>query len=293
MNNNQIITIDSIENNKINLFISSKNTVDGDKNKLTTTIPDGLLNVDSNSYLIMKIVSFYCYNTFYNVNSNNNKVNINDVIYYLPIGNPNVLDIRDNLNTQLSSINLNITYDKITNKFIFYNISLSTITIIPLGSGQFLGLNDNTTYTISSNNSLSSINPISVVSVNSINVSLTGDVVLYNNNIDNIRNGNIQLNNIIFQKLVDSKKNEILKYENNGDDTFKYRLSNNDSINYLTLNMLDQDLNYISNMSDYYITIQFERFKNGSDLDVLMKIKEYIYDILQLLFSIAQHYRIL
>ena len=283
-----------MNNNKINVFISSKNKADNElNNKLSISIPDGLLSVNNDEFFKMKIMSFYLYNTINNVTSSNYWLRVNNVNYYLPLGNPNVNDIRDNLNTQFSSIKLLLTYDKVMNKYIFSNNSLTSISIVVINCGLFLGLEDNTSYSIPSNTWITSINPLCVISNNSINISLSGDIELRTNNIDNLRNGLIQTNNIIFQKLIDSKSNCIIKYENNGDNLYEYNLSNTDSINYFTINVLNQDLDYIQDFPDYYMTLQFEKIKRDEMLLVLVKIKEYLFDIINLLFAGLQHFKIL
>lgn len=283
-----------MNNNKINLFISTKNKVENENNnKLSISIPDSLLSVNSDEYFKMKIMSFYLYNTLNNVNTSVYWLRVNSQNYYLPLGNPNVNEIRDDLNTKLSSIPLVLTYDRITNKYIFSNNSLSSVSLVVINCGVFLGLENNTTYNIPSNTYITSVNPLCVISNNCINISLTGDIELKNNNLDNLRNGLIQTNNIIFQKLIDSKSNCIIKYENQGDNLFEYNLSNTDSINYMTINILNQDLNYIEDFPDYYMTIQFEKFKKDEMLNVLTKIKEYLFDIINLLFAGLQHFKIL
>lgn len=283
-----------MNNNKINVFISSKNKADNElNNKLSISIPDGLLSVNNDEFFKMKIMSFYLYNTINNVTSSNYWLRVNNVNYYLPLGNPNVNDIRDNLNTQFSSIKLLLTYDKVMNKYIFSNNSLTSISIVVINCGLFLGLEDNTSYSIPSNTWITSINPLCVISNNSINISLSGDIELRTNNIDNLRNGLIQTNNIIFQKLIDSKSNCIIKYENNGDNLYEYNLSNTDSINYFSIHILNQDLDYIQDFPDYYMTLQFEKIKRDEMLLVLVKIKEYLFDIINLLFAGLQHFKIL
>ena len=81
-------------------------------------------------YFTMSITSFYCYNTFYQMDSTNNEFNliIRDTSNNLTqlflfsfedcIGNPNVYNIRDELNSLLNGY-ISVTYDKIKNLFLF------------------------------------------------------------------------------------------------------------------------------------------------------------------------------
>jgi len=282
-------------NNKINLFISSKNHPDAieDKSKINITIPDSLLSVKRDEYFVMRLMSFYCYNTFYNVNTNNNWIRVNNQNYYLPIGNPNILEIKDSLNNQFINIGLVISYDRISNKLIFSNNSGSSKSLIVISAGLFLGLDNNTTYNITSNSYITSVYPISVITNNSINISITGDIELIENNLDILKNGKIETNNIIFHKLIDNKSNCLLSYENKGDNLFEYKLNNTDSINYFTINILNEDLDYLKEIGDWYMTLQFIKVDKNNQIDILEKIQEYLYDILQLIYTGLKHYNIM
>ena len=281
--------------NKINVFISTKNHPDAsdDKSKLNITIPDSLLSVRENEHFIMRLMNFYCYNTFYNITSNNNIIRVDYVVYYLPIGNPSILDIRDNLNTQLNALGITVSYNKILNKLVFSN---STITLKRLdiqNSGVVLGFNDNTTYNINANSSVTSIYPISVIGNNAVNISMGGDIEFLENNLDNLRNGGIQTNNIIFQKLIDTKSNCLISYENYGDNSYEYKLNNTDSINYFTINILDENLNYLTDISEWSMVLQFEKVNKHNISDTLLKIQESLFDIINLIFSGLRYYKIM
>jgi len=282
-------------NNKINLFISSKNHIDTieDKSKINITIPDSLLLVKRDEYFVMRLMSFYCYNTFYNVNNNNNWIRVNNQNYYLPIGNPNILEIKDSLNNQFINIGLVVSYDRITNKLIFSNNSGSSKSLIVISAGLFLGLDNNTTYNIAPNSFITSVYPISVITNNSINISITGDIELTENNLDILKTGKIETNNIIFHKLIDNKSNCLLSYENKGDNLFEYKLNNTDSINYFTINILNEDLDYLKEIGDWHMTLQFIKVDKNNQIDILEKIQEYLYDILQLIYTGLKHYNIM
>ena len=58
---------------KINIYINSKNRkVDETASNFSIIIPDGLLRVNKDEYFTMSVNSFYCYNDFYQCNSNCN-----------------------------------------------------------------------------------------------------------------------------------------------------------------------------------------------------------------------------
>ena len=62
---------------KINIYVNSKNRkVDETASNFSIIIPDGLLRVNKDEYFTMSVNSFYCYNDFYQCNTNCNEFNI-------------------------------------------------------------------------------------------------------------------------------------------------------------------------------------------------------------------------
>ena len=108
---------------KINIYVNSKNRKsDETPSNFTVIIPDGLLRVNKDEYFTMSVNSFYCYNDFYQCNTNCNEFNIivkNNVgeisatsNFYIPVGNPNVYDILAVINAVLKPANvLSCSYD--------------------------------------------------------------------------------------------------------------------------------------------------------------------------------------
>ena len=115
---------------KINIYINSKNRSENENaNKFTVKIPNNLLRLNRNEYFTLNINGFYCYNSWFNcIDGFNNMFqivlyNINDEITSifdckLQDGNPNVNDVRTNLNNLLLN-QVVVSYDKIKNKFIY------------------------------------------------------------------------------------------------------------------------------------------------------------------------------
>ena len=63
--------------NKINLYVNSSNKkTDEITTNLKCVIPSGLLPSYGKDYFTMSITSFYCYNTFYQMDSTNNEFNL-------------------------------------------------------------------------------------------------------------------------------------------------------------------------------------------------------------------------
>ena len=116
---------------KINLYVnSSYRKKDETTTNLKIIVPSGLIKSYGSDYFTMAITSFYCFNTLYQMDESNADFNViirdtsNNVFKYLffsfveCVGNPNVYDIRDELNTLLNGY-ISVTYDKIKNLFLF------------------------------------------------------------------------------------------------------------------------------------------------------------------------------
>ncbi len=95
---------------KINIYINSKNRDLSEKiSNFTVRIPQNLLRLSQGEYFTLNVNGFYCYNSWFNcIDGFNNEFqliikNINDEIvetynYKLNDGNPNVNDVKSNLN---------------------------------------------------------------------------------------------------------------------------------------------------------------------------------------------------
>ena len=115
---------------KINIYINSKNRSENENaNKFTVKIPNNLLRLNKNEYFTLNVNGFYCYNSWFNCIEGFNNMfqivmcNTNDEIttvydYTLQDGNPNVNDVRTNLNVLLLN-KVVVQYDRIRNKFIY------------------------------------------------------------------------------------------------------------------------------------------------------------------------------
>jgi hypothetical protein len=95
---------------KINIYINSKNRDSNEQiSNFTVRIPQNLLRLQSGEYFTLNVNGFYCYNSWFNcIDGFNNEFQIiiknidNEVIeifnYKLNDGNPNVNDVKSNLN---------------------------------------------------------------------------------------------------------------------------------------------------------------------------------------------------
>lgn len=252
---------------RINLYINSKHRkTDETTNNFNINIPNNLLQVKSDEYLELSVISFYTHNTFYQCNNNSNLYQIiirhtdNSVHmlqdFNLSIGNPNVYEVLNNISTTYFTT----TYDSIKNKFIFTRIhphtpSNHTLYLKPINSGNFFGLNNDIEYLIDFAPTYC-LYPINIISIKALQIGLTGDIsTIYNNyEMSNIK-GLYKPSDIIFQKAINVDKHELILYEMN-DDSYRYVI-NNHNIKYFTLSCYNQDGITITDMPDYSMHIQF------------------------------------
>ena len=115
---------------KTNVYINSKNRDLNEKiSSFTVRIPQNLLRLEQGEYFTLNVNGFYCYNSWFNcIDGFNNEFHIiiknidNEVIetyeYKLNDGNPNVNDVKSNLNGLLLNVVL-VSYDKQRNKLMF------------------------------------------------------------------------------------------------------------------------------------------------------------------------------
>ena len=294
---------------KINVYVSSRYREAGETvSNFHVTIPDGLLKVGPNEFFSLDVNCFHMFNTFYQCNANTNHFqlifrNQAGQVYattdmYLTKGSPNVYDVQTNLQSLMTNY-ATITYDRVSTKYTYtrtYTQSTSyyTMYIKPLGASSFLGLINNVETAISSSGTQST-NPINVIAITTLNVTIDGDISFKNNNIDNVY-GFYQNTDIILQKAIDVPKNGLLQYENiDAGDSFHFLLCNVDRIKYFTLQVFDQNMNPISDLPDYDMHLQFivhQRDKTEKQLHSLIEythqsylILGYILDFIQKLFS--------
>jgi hypothetical protein len=266
---------------KINVYINSKNRDLHEKiSNFTVLIPQNLLRLQQNEYFTLNVNGFYCYNSWYNcIDGFNNEFQIiiknsNDEIvethnYSLNDGNPNVNDVKNNLNGLLVN-KVNVTYDKQRNKFIFKrSLPISTdhhrMYLKIINSEDFLGFFKSDREVEILLPYLQSVYSHSVVNIlgdEAVIIKINGDCILAGNTVDNFGTETYEPSNIIFMKPIDVPSNGLLEYNNeDGGDSFQYRLANVEQITWFTLSVYNQDDELIPNFSDYILLLQFIRHK--------------------------------
>jgi hypothetical protein len=119
---------------RINLYLNSVNRTIGDKpSSFEMVMVNTLLTADTNEIFFLNVIQFNTFNNFYQVQKgyntdfeiliyNHDNEFHDSIIGEIPEGNLTVYDILNYLKVLLSGI-INISYDKIKNKFIFTAIS--------------------------------------------------------------------------------------------------------------------------------------------------------------------------
>jgi hypothetical protein len=281
--------------NKINLYVnSSYKKTDETTTNLKCIIPSGLLPSYGKDYFTMSITSFYCYNTFYQMDSTNNEFNLiirdtsNNLTQLLLfsfedcIGNPNVYNIRDELNSLLNGY-ISVTYDKIKNLFLFtrtkaHNENNDKIYLKIKTCGTFLGFSKeyNNKEIEITEDGIYSYQPINVIYHQQLLINIDGGIPMNINNLDN-KNGVFQPSSIIFMKPLDINRNQLIMYDNyDANSSFQYRISQIENLNQINIRITNQDNEEITTLGDWQLTFQFEQHNEDITERLLTQIKEYI-----------------
>ena len=286
---------------KINIYINSKNRdLNEQISNFTVRIPQNLLRLQHGEYFTLNVNGFYCYNSWFNcIDGFNNEFqiiikNIDDEIietfnYKLNDGNPNVNDVKSNLNGLLVNKVL-VSYDKQRNKFIFKrSLPVSTqhftMYLKIINSEDFLGFyksDRNIEILLPYLQNVFSNNIINILGDEAIIIKINGDCILAGNTVDNFGTETYEPSNIIFMKPIDVPSNGLLKYNNeDSGDSFHYRLANVEQITWFTLTVHNQDNELIPNFSDYILLLQFIRHKTeeGKTEILLNSIVDYLKQI--------------
>jgi len=295
-----------VEDNKINMYINSKNR---DSNELSSRfkvkVPENLLRLGKNEYFTLNVNGFYCFNSWFNCinefnnifeiaiyNSDGNLYQLNE--YRLESGNPNVSDIKSNLNLLLLNM-VTVTYNKIKNKFLFKRIlpidnNNFSMYLRIVNAEDFLGF-----YKTERGNEILLQYLINTMSSNYVNmngdeaiiIKIAGDCVLEGNTVDNFTNNIFEPSHIIFMKPIDVPSGGLLKYDNyDGGDSFQYRLSNYEQINWYELSVYNQDNEHIPQFSDYILLLQFIKHQRKTQLESLL---ESILDYIKQIYLLISH----
>ena len=294
---------------RINLYLNSVNRTIGDNpSSFEMVMSNSLVTVDTNEIFFINVIQFNTFNNFYQVQTGYNtdfeiiiydKDNVlhDTIIGEIPEGNLTVSDILNYLQTLLINL-INISYDKIKNKFIFTAISSNAnhayIYLNIINCDSLLGFSRSKrliNILLAHNVNVYSEQPINVISITNFFVHVAGDLYLNDDNFDNHKSSEITNNDIIFSMAIDKPFNHCLSYNNSdGGNSFYYRLDNSKAnINRFKLEIRDQYKQIIPQFPDYNMIIQFTKKTRENVFYIpLIDIRSYlshIYLMFGLLFQ--------
>ena len=281
---------------KINLYInSSYRKKDETTSFMKCIVPSGLIRSYGKDFLTLSVTSFYCFNTLYQMDETNNEFslvirdtsnNLTQLLFFSLdncVGNPNVYDIRNELNDLLDGY-ISITYDKIKNLFLFTRTKAQSTTNDKIylkikTCGTFLGFSkdyNNKEIEITTDG-VYSYQPINVIYHQQLLINIDGDVQVPINNLDNKNSDTFEPSSVLFTKPIDINRNQLIMYDNiDGNASFQYKISQKDTINQINIRITNQDNEDISTLGDWNLTMQFERHDEDITESILNQIKEYI-----------------
>ena len=225
---------------------------------------------------------------------NSSGVQTEVLTFQLKEGNPDVYDVKTNLNTLLSG-HVTVSYDKPRNVFIFTRSSDNPITtnrtklyLKIINAEDFLGFpksKRNTLIELPLAVGVSSEQPINVVGDEAITITINGDADLEGNTVDNFGSKDFVPSDIIFCQAIDVPPYSLIQYNNeDAGDSFQYRLKQIREIKNFNLIVKNQDNEVIPKMTDYLLTLQFVKHKSiDKTASLLEKILDYLKQIFMMI----------
>lgn len=281
---------------RTNIYVNNINSKD--KHTLEISIPDGVIAVRPNEELYISVISFNTFYTFYQViNGYNNNFNVyhqgTKYSFTLPIGNISVDDIIAYFTSIKNTAEINVAYDKRTNKFTFTKQNQNhTIIIEPINCHSLLGFKTTETQiTIPSNSGITSTIPVNVMSITNLYIHLNAgfDLSINDNNLDNFKNNydDVKGNNIICAIPVKNCYNSIISYENyDGGTSFNFKANRQEIVQSLSLTIKDHNDRVIPDFPDFNMILQLtKRLKRNPQITLLQSINDTIMRILFLFTS--------
>jgi len=233
--------------------------------------PDGILTCGADEYMEINVVSFDMINTMYNIYSDNNQfkireTNVVDITYTIPIGNYSVKTFMAMISSLINNVNIIITYNTAQNTYTFTKKAGITTQyrLIPNKIWSIINLQAGTLYEITT----AGFNTGYINLVNYSKIILrTEGLNYYYSNIENYGSSNkSSLSNIIFWACKsDIEPFKVIKYNNeDAGRSFNYRIENKE-INNLTLQLKNENNEFILDAPDYLIALQFNFYKRDDN----------------------------
>ena len=160
-----------------------------------------------------------------------------------------------------------------------------------VNSGGFLGFEDNTINDIDSETECDI--PINVQGDIMIFLQLyAGDISLENNTLDNLFEGDYKPSNIIFSIPINVPQGALISYNNeDAGDSFKHKISNyHTNIDHFTLAIVNQDGKEITGITDYMVSLQFQKIIENKNIKYLKDIRNIMNNIYEYIMWFGRTY---
>jgi len=262
----------------ITSFVKSSNRSSNEKSfNFSIDYPDGVLTCNGDEYMEINVISFDMINTMYNINSNNNQFIIrrgtNDTTYTIPVGNYSVKTFMATMSGLINDVNIIISYNTAQNTYTFTKKAGITQLhyIIPSKIWGIINLLPTTLYEITTAGMTTGY--INLVNYSKI-ILRTEGINYYYSNIENYGKPNSStLSNIIFWACKsDIEPFKVIKYNNeDAGRSFSYKIENKE-INNLTLQLKNENNEFITDAPDYLVALQFNFYKVDDNIIKLTMI---------------------
>ena len=269
--------------NKINIYVNSKHYENA--NDFEVSFPPALIKCNPRTeYIVLNVNGWIMKNDFYNTQSSNNKYSliVDNIAHNLtiPVGNYNVIQLLQILNTQLNIYSVTVTYDENLNKYKFTNGNPDDVILKSGTAYDFLGFDKNEDTTIEPNASIISKIPVNMAGDELVCLQIPNIQTSYPV-LDDFKSGIMKNSSIISYLSINAPPFALLEYKNwDGGDSFSYRLENTE-IDTLRLVCFNQDLEKIK-VGDYQLNLQFEIHPKIKEYDILLKLERLLSNIFQI-----------
>jgi hypothetical protein len=274
----------------ITSFIKSSNRASNETSyNFSIDYPDGILTCNADEYIELNVISFDMINTMYNINNDNNQFIIRylvgDITYTIPIGNYSVKTFMAMISTLIkddTEDNVIISYNTAQNTYTFTKKTgvSATYTLLPNKIWTIINLKPATFYSITT----TGLNTGYINLVNYSKIILrTEGINYYYSNIENYgaRNSSTLSNIIFWACKSDIEPFKVIKYNNeDAGRSFCYKIENKE-INNITIQLKNENNEYIYDAPDYLLALQFNFYKVDDNI-----IKNTIISINKLLNEI-------
>lgn len=254
----------------ITSFIKSSNRGENENTyNYTIDYPDGVLTCNGDEYIEINVVSFDMINTMYNIYLANNQFIIRrgttDTTYTIPEGNYSVKTFMAMMTTLINDVNIIISYNTAQNTYTFTKKAGITELhyIIPYKIWGLINMIPTIPYEITTVGLTTGY--INLVNYSKI-ILRTEGINYYYSNIEGYNNNKSTLSNIVFWACKsDIEPFKVIKYNNeDAGRSFNYRIENKE-INNLTLQLKNENNEFILDAPDYLIALQFNFFKRDDN----------------------------